>query len=59
MYAWKSNNSEQADNNTYRLPITPKLILSNVGCISCGDNFIMAVTRNGKVYDSGNNDVAN
>ncbi|EGI60746.1 RCC1 and BTB domain-containing protein 1 [Acromyrmex echinatior] len=57
MYAWKSNNSEQAGNSTYRLPITPKLILSNVGCISCGDNFNIAVTRNGKVYDSDNNDI--
>ncbi|EGI62913.1 hypothetical protein G5I_08729 [Acromyrmex echinatior] len=47
--AWELNNSEQAGNSTYRLPITPKLILSNVGCISCGDNFIMAVTRNGKI----------
>ncbi|EGI59879.1 RCC1 and BTB domain-containing protein 1 [Acromyrmex echinatior] len=57
--AWELNNSEQAGNSTYRLPITPKLILSNVGCISCGDNFTMAVTRNGKVYGWGSNDVAN
>ena len=59
MYAWESspNNSGQVDNSTYELSITPKLILSNIGCISCGDNFTMAVTRNGKVYGWGSNDV--
>ena len=59
MYAWESNpnNSGQVGNSTYGLSITPKFILSNIGCISCGDNFTMAVTRNGKVYGWGSNDV--
>ena len=58
VYAWEPINSGQ---DIYGMGIYgfPKLILSNVGCISCGDNFTMAVTRNGKVYGWGSNDVAN
>lgn len=56
MYAWASNNNSQVGNSTNFLSTTPKLVLSNVVCISCGDNFTMAVTRNGKVYGWGSND---
>ncbi|XP_011060616.1 PREDICTED: RCC1 and BTB domain-containing protein 1-like isoform X1 [Acromyrmex echinatior] len=52
VYAWESNNSGQVGIYGF-----PKLILSDVGCISCGDNFTMAVKKNGKVYGWGSNDV--
>ena len=56
VYAWEPINSGQ---DIYGMGIYgfPKLILSNVGCISCGDNFTMVVTKNGKVYGWGSNDV--
>ena len=57
MYAWGSNNSGQMGNSIYGLSTTPKFVLSNVVCISCRNDFIMAVTRNGKVYGWGRNNV--
>ena len=57
MYAWGSNNNGQMGNSIYGLSTTPKLVLSNVVCISCCNDFTMAVTRNDKVYGWGRNNV--